>query len=488
MELIGYFDIRKWVRDQGTKKQSTTSSLESHAGQKRRHSGDALMAKDASKDALAEDVVMNDRPTSAPSACNQRSSEEPPSSLPVASSKQQPSTAELQALNDRLRTEIQELTAKCKTSIQRTVNQGKLIRRLKAEASEASYLAHSQEQRIAGLVADLNGRDQRIRELQAKLIGLEDQNEQLGDTVRLLQRSTFDTLDSARWMPMTDSTVNAEFSKIRTAINKLAKKYAATSFHFEKCNNEELLEIRKELSSFVKFDSDGIAVLEELNKISHGPRLCLTALLSHAAHTYLIKDPFFLWSSDESLSKVYTAVEDYDVRGANIWRSDTLRLLNPRHISNTAAGDVQDKHIEAGIRDAAERCFQALGKNTLAVLISGTNPDADRQFHEEIVQVFFQTGQFALKLWCERPITGCLALKQFADGTTFEASSEILQLHNLHKHVDDPEDERYHSFDGRRPKIYCHPAVNRWGTHEGKGYEHHRILEKAVVWLDTPEG
>lgn len=113
-------------------------------------------------------------------------------------------------------------------------------------------------------------------------------------------------------------------------------------------------------------------------------------------------------------------------------------------------------------------------------LLSATDDAGFEKFADELTQLFVQAGQLAVRLWCQRPALKCLYLDELA-AQRFEAGSDILQPHLLHKHSD-PLDT---SLDGILPKIIIHPAIMISGTHEAEDYDQSRVLEKAVVWLDV---
>jgi len=103
------------------------------------------------------------------------------------------------------------------------------------------------------------------------------------------------------------------------------------------------------------------------------------------------------------------------------------------------------------------------------------------QFLKELSNLFANAGHLSFRLWTQRP---SIALRDLSNlpTRTFNANSEYLEAHALHKH-DDPKDPR---LDGMKTKVVVHPAVLAYGTHDAEQYDQSRIWAKAVVWLETP--
>ncbi|KAF2213385.1 hypothetical protein CERZMDRAFT_90437 [Cercospora zeae-maydis SCOH1-5] len=168
----------------------------------------------------------------------------------------------------------------------------------------------------------------------------------------------------------------------------------------------------------------------------------------------------------------------YDVQQAHKWRSDTLRLLHPKHLENEKAKS-QLRDSSAAIDAVAKHHAQMLDQDILTDLLRPMELPVHSQFLLELTQIYTIAGRLSIRLWSQRPSVACRFLHQLAH-TPFDISSGILQAHALYK-LDDPSD---HSLDGRLTKILVHPALLTCGTHEAEHYDRQQVLAKAVVWLE----
>lgn len=355
------------------------------------------------------------------------------------------------------------------------------LERLRSELQQARHQGRNLQTRNRNLVDELHQQRK----------DFESQSQKLNEEVGRLQKTSFHVLDDARWMPMDASALAVEFSKLRKAVNKIAKSYAIEDFSaLDGIPEERQQHLMDLLSSTVNFESQGVEGLKELASIRHAPRLCLGNMISHVVHRTFLDRPFYLMEQENgsqliadgstSLSVLYETFAGYDEKKSHLWRSDTLRLLNPIHLSGTESGSEHLDKLARSIENIAKSIAETLTRHEIPDLLQVMDDTRSQKFIDELTQLFVHAGQLSLRLWCQRPIYRCQYLPGLAQ-EAFLTSSEILQPHPLHQHSD-PLDT---ALDGKLPKIVVHPAVLSFGTHEGEHYDQSQILEKAVVWLDV---
>jgi len=322
----------------------------------------------------------------------------------------------------------------------------------------------------------------------------------------MLQESSFNKLEDARWAPMDQRTVNDELNAVRADISRFAKAHAADSFDGIKDESPDTQHrLWGRLKKVVRFRPENPSQLDELSEIPHGPRLCLTALLSHYIHFQVLDKPFFFldaWEAEQStgtesqdngpgkqvkpnvvFEKVYNYICGYDVKQGNVWRSDTIRLLNPDRLAKEGSAEGLVGHTGQMVEDASlslSRAFHEKVENR--ILFRSQESYMSPGLVKELDQIFLKAGQLAMRLWAQRPRLRLLRLRILRQ-RPFIVGSDCMEPHPLHK-LDDPQD---HRLDGRLTKVVVHPAVQAEGTHSADHYEQRQTWAKAVVWLDGKE-
>ncbi|PIA95693.1 hypothetical protein CB0940_10103 [Cercospora beticola] len=325
---------------------------------------------------------------------------------------------------------------------------------------------------IENLQEILRGRHQEIDALNTKTAALVRENEKLGEELLLLQEKSFSSMTDARLMPPDINSINAEITNVREMIGNFAKTYAAESLaSIAGESGDAQLAFRSSLQHVVRFGGDGPKAVIELSKIKHAPRLLLAAFISHRIHKDILTKPFFFLddgldqrfealrpkpkydilkqrpNSSVSLNKIFEEIMTYDVQQAHKWRSDTLRLLHPKHL-DTESAKARFQRSHAAIDTVAKHYAQILDEDMIINLLRPMETPVHSQFLLELTQIYITTGRLSVRLWSQRPAIACRFLPQLAH-TPFDISSSILQAHALYK-LDDPED---HSLDGKLTKI-----------------------------------
>lgn len=380
------------------------------------------------------------------------------------------------------------------------------------------------QQQVRDLRNERTKYQQRVQKLEHEVHALEQQNGALSEEICCLQASSFTSMENARWMPMDSGKIAGKLEEIRADIWDLAKKYTAESMADLDREGDALKHKRDLLSSLqqvVQFRSVEVEAeaMDELMGINRASRLCTAALISSWVHRDILGDPFFFMSDNtdttleplstkrrvpqlnldslQSFSDVWLSgckceffirgavYEDFadiqpdDPRKANIWRSDTLRLLNPTQLDdsvmNARVASVMSS-IDACCANYAKHYASRLPKPFLRRMESSTYAE----FVEKLATICQRAGQLSRQLWLQRPSVHCRCLADLRD-VKFNIREKSLKAHSLHQ-MDDPED---HSLDGKMIKILVHPAVLIAGTHEAERYDEYSVLVPAVVWLDV---
>lgn len=174
-----------------------------------------------------------------------------------------------------------------------------------------------------------------------------------------------------------------------------------------------------------------------------------------------------------------------DKEGANAWRAQTLRLLDPQtsmgHTNNK--GNKQLKDATHGLRiSAAKRFSQTFLRGHARVFLDPASDLVDRR-QQQLEEISVRATDISFKLWTQKTQLQSLAvddLPQKKGAVRFSSRSDLLEHHNLHLlQLDDDET----CLDGSRVVLVTHPAVVAYGNAEGSDYGTQRIWKKAVVWM-----
>ena len=151
------------------------------------------------------------------------------------------------------------------------------------------------------------------------------------------------------------------------------------------------------------------------------------------------------------------------------------------HDTSTAAEELRQE-MRVSCKDQCLRAARSFEKSPVAALLNvkfmeSATKDA---FRTTLVKLFEDAGRMAMRLWTQRTEIRCWYLADLRK-EAFAVDSTLMQAHNLHK-LDDPKD---HRMDGKRIKLVVHPAVLRYGSHDGEDYDRSQVWAKAIVWLDV---
>lgn len=163
---------------------------------------------------------------------------------------------------------------------------------------------------------------------------------------------------------------------------------------------------------------------------------------------------------------------------AQVWRSETLRLLNTTNNRDSNA----TPSIKSRIEDMRKRRCEALSSEflngPLELLIRPNLSDEElEKMKRELSNIIFDAGEVSAHLWTQRTMINALRLFHCPN---FKINHSVLTAHRLHQLDDDD-----HRLDGKSVIGVIHPAILAWGDNEGGNYNNkYKVLSKAVVMVD----
>jgi hypothetical protein len=154
----------------------------------------------------------------------------------------------------------------------------------------------------------------------------------------------------------------------------------------------------------------------------------------------------------------------------NMWRSETLRILDPKENGAVPrAMKTMKQEIAAARHRSASVLTQAL-IDMVSPFLSQCNP------YELLNKVVYPATELAFSLWTQRSY---LSVKTMHDGLprAFSNSSPYLEASSLHAA------ENEENLEGREILMVLFPALVMHGDSDGTDYSSVRILSPAVVWM-----
>ncbi|KAI9736756.1 MAG: hypothetical protein M1834_000960 [Cirrosporium novae-zelandiae] len=289
--------------------------------------------------------------------------------------------------------------------------------------------------------------------------------------------------------------------KLRIALAGLkpwAKKYAITSLSDikQKHNNEAGRSVLSQMSNTSKGHPGSILHKSHYSKAG---AIFLTMLLADFICESIIRRPFFFLHEErssitlrshgsgifkldpppgEALEAILTSCRPEDNASTQIWRSDTLRLLDPF----SDGKDDTAKKRAAGMTERKESQYRKLVREFLTksqgrFFIKDISKQETQECNAGLLSIFHAVGDVFTVLQRQRvEITphglytlGC---------KNFQSTSPLMQAHAAH--LLDENDTR---LDGKPIQMVVQPAILAWGTEAGKDYDQYKVWAKAVVWV-----
>jgi FtsZ-binding cell division protein ZapB len=385
------------------------------------------------------------------------------------------------------------------------------VRRLKSELQTMEI--ELQDSRSGCKRAEERNREQAtcIRDLEKKVDELKSFGESQAQDIMRIQERAFQH-EKGQWMPDTNREVSDQLTGLSKQLQKWCKTFSKRSIlHMDDFSTDDQDRFNAILSDVAPKVSG--RYLFQLNDPSVGtrlPELLLTSSLSHNLYARIFSNPFFFddykasstqsgGSSKSALAKLWENIQkgksipttanhftlsNYDPgdeNGANHWRSETLRLLDPcatdlRAMRNSKKGG-------HALREAIAEGFAAdfLAGNA-SVLLDPDNRRSSEERCKVLTEIVLKATEISYRLWTRRSRLKCLQLKELEaeSALKFGSCSPILEHHELHNLLIN-EDKR--ALDGRNVAIVAHPAVVAYGDPEGNDYLKRTTWKKAVVWM-----
>lgn len=349
----------------------------------------------------------------------------------------------------------------------------------------------------------------------------EDKIEALEATISKLQNAQLQSLEAMHWAPMATKDIEHELKSLMGRVRQWSTENTTLDIG-------QIMEAVRFDSNAEKLVSRGcISDPEQLRKALTGSKamqkpgkaasLLLTALVTFEVMTKIVGDPFFAFVGKQTekelgvlkakhgavlshlrdwiehcmnplrfdvRSTVLTICVD-DVAGAEVFRCQTLRLIDP-----PGSEDVKAK-IRKAKRCADKGRQVAVSQLADAVVREFMEPLSDEQLaHAKagLEAIMQDAAELAWKLWTRKPTISVLGWTDLLRYPTNEMSwqsglqvrEQLFEPHQLHSRIlhDEPQ-----ALDGVRIVLLCSPAIFFGGNADGQDYDHMTTIKQATVWM-----
>ncbi|KAI9866989.1 MAG: hypothetical protein M1813_000387 [Trichoglossum hirsutum] len=338
-----------------------------------------------------------------------------------------------------------------------------------------------------------------ISELESDLERAKDAQQVYAEDVRKAQETAFQLIEQAQWMPDADRDVTRKLNNLHSSMTSWCKNHAyKTAMNLEDLPADDQARVNRILSQVSQQVGETNPIkLNDLGLGSKGPGTLLLATLAHAVYGTIFSNPFFLETSRSSpeerqpgdnqeastvLYRIYMDICKSDKKGANIWRSQTLRLLDPQ-VGMTGPS-------QEGRKDARDRRAAAMGRFSADFIhgdarvfldLGGAEPPSE--LRDQLTDIATRAAELSYRLWTQRSQLSSLGIKELpkeGGAVRFSSNSDYLEhhpLHNLELHDDES------CLDEKPVALVTHPAVVAYGNAEGSDYSTGKVWKKAVVWM-----
>jgi uncharacterized coiled-coil protein SlyX len=159
----------------------------------------------------------------------------------------------------------------------------------------------------ADFQTQLETKEKRIRELEAKISVQEASQYELESAFRKAQTQLFKTNNVSQRISDQDSTILADFKRLQNKIKAFAKSYAVDTREFLPNLSEGYRNTLQEYLGDVVRVSPGQAFpWKELDNVGkRAPALCVAAAMANGISRDLLSDPFFFIPNHDTLSILY---------------------------------------------------------------------------------------------------------------------------------------------------------------------------------------
>jgi hypothetical protein len=165
--------------------------------------------------------------------------------------------------------------------------------------------------------------------------------------------------------------------------------------------------------------------------------------------------------------------------GGHAWRSQLLRLLDPR-----LRGDKNERPQLSATKDRSTKAYEEAATHIMEDFVMGSaapllcKPSNETQAVAELEHIFQFAVRMAHKLWLRRSSLEIRTLDELPQNFKFDEA--LLRPHSLH--IKALTDDAV-AFDGHIIQLVVHPAILVRGKSDGSEYDKFRILKAAVVWM-----
>ncbi|EME86906.1 uncharacterized protein MYCFIDRAFT_77298 [Pseudocercospora fijiensis CIRAD86] len=356
--------------------------------------------------------------------------------------------------------------------------------KLKIEALERSTIAqHHSMKQLEGFKKDAErAQNQKLaaekarREQEQKVDGLE-------KTIRSLQSRALRSVEPEKWAPLSSSDIEHELKGVLSSVRQWAQTHCHLTFDDVIDNFKLLGEVLDDQGciSGRKQLWDALVGNAAIQKHQKAASLIFTALASNHICKKIIGDPFFafvevqqkanaLYHGDgAAVRALVDMIRQSDERGAEAWRCQLLRLLDP--------ATVEENRKSA----AASLCHEFFYK----VLRLDPKVDYSAEYNE-LLEIMKQATDLAWRLWTRKTrveVRDCadmmrqLGRNQALFYTSRNKQFEAHPLHNLDLD-DDPTAK-----DQAEIVLLSSPLIVISGNSDGDDYKKQTILKRAVVWM-----
>lgn len=314
------------------------------------------------------------------------------------------------------------------------------------------------------------------------------------------QKKSFQQMETGKWLPEDESQVASRLERMKRQMRSWAKEASTSSTPIiEELGGEEFLALMEALSHVVVIVDNQLPPGLGSPK---APSLLLNALVAHDVYRTFFRSPFFFlddgyegngadtllwlyhqiqnckWPSQE-MSKALTIVAEQ--QGAEVWRSQLLRLLLPPLRSSTS---VRQEHLRNGtelliLKAAAHHASRFMAEAAGNLITK--DEVKKRESGQKLQAIYHDAALLSYKLWTRKVALRCTTLKDLKN-PTFDPQSQSFQPHSLVR-PDKYEDQLL----GRPISVMVHPLLEAFGTDEGEDYLEGRVWAAGVVWLDETQ-
>ncbi|KAI5364530.1 hypothetical protein Slin15195_G040670 [Septoria linicola] len=222
--------------------------------------------------------------------------------------------------------------------------------------------------------------------------------------------------------------------------------------------------------------------------------MLLTATVSFDIMQKVIGDPFFAFTGRPeergillprthatAFVEIMDLVEDSDEAGAEAFRYQLMRLLEPLDSNQSPAANELRTQVQISRQTAISKLVLAITDDTIMGDMSEEDlKDAVAEL-EDIVQ---NAAELSRQLWTRKARIEVWDFQKLIQPggphPQYVSTSPLFEPHSAHNRTlaQDPQ-----ALEGDRIVLMCHPSMITSGDLEGQNYGDRKVLSKATVWM-----